>query len=145
MSELGILENKKVLIVDDEKDVLETLSDLLGMCRCQSASDFESARRLLSQNEYDLAILDIMGVRGYELLAQAQAKGVPAVMFTAHALNPEAFGKSMDGGAKAYIPKEEMTNIAEYAAEILHAHEKGVQRPGKWFAKLQSFFEKQFA
>jgi DNA-binding NtrC family response regulator len=144
MDEQKILDNKKILIVDDEKDVLETLSDLLDMCRCEWALDFETAQRLLDTNDYDLAILDIMGVNGYELLEQAGEKGVPTLMFTAHALSPEAFEKSMGGGAKAYIPKEEMANIAEYAAEILTAQEKGLQRPGKWFGKLKSFFENQF-
>ena len=144
MDDLKILENKKILIVDDEKDVLETLTELLDTCRCDLASDFHTARRLLKEAEYDLAILDIMGVKGYDLLEQAQEKGVPTLMFTAHALNPEAFEKSMEGGAKAYIPKEEMANIADYAAEILTAHEQGVQRPGKWFGKLTSFFDNQF-
>ncbi len=144
MDDHKILENKKILIVDDEKDVLETLSELLDTCRCELASDFETAQRLLDTNDYDLAILDIMGVNGYKLLEHARKKGVPTLMFTAHALNPEAFEKSMGGGAKAYIPKEEMANIADYAAEIVKAHAEGVQRPGKWFGKLQSFFENQF-
>ena len=144
MDEHKILENKKILLVDDEKDVLETLSDLLDTSRCDLASDFETALGFLNANDYDLAILDIMGVKGYELLEHARKKGVPTLMFTAHALNPEAFEKSMEGGAKAYIPKEEMANIADHAAEILTAHAKGVQRPGKWFGKLRSFFETQF-
>jgi len=88
MDELKILANKKILIVDDEKDVLETLADLLDMCRCEPASDFESARRLLDANDYDLAILDIMGVDGYKLLEHAGNRGIPALMFTAHALSP---------------------------------------------------------
>lgn len=144
MDEHKILENKKILIVDDEKDILATLSDLLDTCRCDMASDAKTALGLLDTNDYDLAILDIMGVNGYELLEKAGEKGVPTLMFTAHALNPEAFEKSMQGGAKAYIPKEEMANIADYAAEILTAQAEGVQRPGKWFGKLKSFFENQF-
>ena len=42
MDNLKILENKKILIVDDEPDVLETLADLLDMCRIDTALDFES-------------------------------------------------------------------------------------------------------
>ncbi len=144
MDDQKILENKKILIVDDEKDVMETLTDLLDTCHCDVASDFKTALQLLNANDYDLAILDIMGVNGYELLEKTKEKNVPALMFTAHALNPGAFEKSMEGGAKAYIPKEEMANIADYAAEILTAQKKGVQRPVKWFGKLKSFFEKQF-
>lgn len=144
MSDTNILRGKRILIVDDENDVRETLSDLLDMCHLDLAPDFETARQLLTESTYDVAILDIMGVKGYDLLEKAQKKGIPTLMFTAHALNPDAFVRSMKGGAKAYIPKEKMSDIASYAAEMLEAHNKGIQRPGKWFARLKSFFEKQF-
>ena len=144
MDDREALSGKRVLIVDDEKDVLETLSDLLDFCDLDQAGDFETASRLLSENPYDLAIFDIMGVNGYELLDQAQEKNVPALMFTAHALSPDAFAKSMDGGAKAYIPKEEMANIASFAAEIIKARDAGIERPRQWFGRLRSFFDRQF-
>jgi DNA-binding NtrC family response regulator len=144
MSDESILKGKKILIVDDEEDVRETVSDLLDMCDNDVAADFETAKKLMGENQYDLAILDIMGVRGYELLELTQQKGIPAMMFTAHALNVRAFEKSMKGGACAYIPKEEMTDIASYAAELLEARAKGIQRPGNWFRRLESFFKKQF-
>ena len=144
MDEHKILENKKILIVDDEKDVLETLSELLDTCRCELASDFETALGFLNANDYDLAILDIMGVKGYELLEHARKKGVPTLMFTAHALNPEAFEKSMEGGAKAYIPKEEMANIASFLNDVLDAKEKGKNPWARWYDRMGSFFEKKF-
>ena len=144
MRDVSILKGKKVLIVDDEEDVLETVSELLYMCDNDPVANFEAARKFMNENQYDLAILDIMGVRGYELLELAQQKEIPVMMFTAHALNVRAFEKSMKGGASAYIPKEEMTDIASYAAELLEARAKGIQRPGNWFRRLEAFFEKQF-
>jgi CheY-like chemotaxis protein len=33
MSDTALLEGKKVLVVDDEPDVLEVIADLLKMCR----------------------------------------------------------------------------------------------------------------
>jgi DNA-binding NtrC family response regulator len=144
MSDTKILRGKRILIVDDEEDVRETLSDLLDMCHLDLAPDFETARKFLAESTYDVAILDIMGVKGYDLLEETRKKGIPTLMFTAHALNPDAFVKSLKGGAKAYIPKEKMSDIAIYAADILEAHSKGIQRPGKWFTRLKSFFEKQF-
>jgi len=62
------IRGKKVLIVDDEKDVLDTLSTLLDICKIDAASSFEEAKRLLESNEYDIAVLDIMGVKWFELL-----------------------------------------------------------------------------
>lgn len=144
MNDLEILENKKILIVDDESDVLETMVDLLDMCQIDTALNFETAEKFLNENTYDMAILDIMGVRGYDLLEIAQKKGTATLMFTAHALTPDAFVKSMQNGAKAFIPKEKMADLATYVAGLFKEQQAGIQRPRNWFEKLKSFFENQF-
>jgi len=144
MDNMKILENKKILIVDDEPDVLETMVDLLEMCHIDTAPDFETAEKFLYENFYDMAILDIMGVRGYDLLKIAKKRGTPTLMLTAHALNPDSLAKSMEGGAKAYIPKEKMPEIATYVADLLKAQQAGIQRPRSWFESLRSFFEQKF-
>jgi DNA-binding response OmpR family regulator len=59
-----LLEGKRILIVDDEPDVLATLEDLLPMCVVTRASTFEHAKDLLEDHYFDMAILDIMGVAG---------------------------------------------------------------------------------
>ena len=143
MSETKILEGKKLLIVDDEPDVVETIKELLDMCHIDTAADFETAEKLLDRNKYDIAVLDIMGVNGYELLEIANKKGVPALMLTAHALSPDNFAKSISGGAKAYIPKEKIAEIAIYLSDLLKAQE-GTEKPYKWFSRLKSFFTLQF-
>jgi len=63
-----LLKGRRILIVDDEPDVLETLEDLLPMCAVTKAETFEQARDLLQDQYFDMAILDIMGVGGYKLL-----------------------------------------------------------------------------
>lgn len=138
-----ILEGKKLLIVDDEPDVMEALTELLDMCTIDTAADFQTAEKLLTQNKYDVAVLDIMGVKGYDLLEIAEKNGIPALMLTAHALSPDDFGKSISGGAKAYIPKEKMTEIDIFLADLLKA-QQGDEKPHKWFSRLKSFFELQF-
>lgn len=144
MANLEILNGKKVLIVDDEPDVLETLCDLLYTCSVDTASNYENAERLLIENDYDIAILDIMGVRGYDLLEIATQKGISTLMFTAHALSSSDFAKSIKRGAKAYVPKQEMSEISTYVADLLIARQNGVERPGNWYRRLKSFFKKQF-
>ena len=144
MEDSNIFEGKRILIVDDEPDVLASMIDLLDMCNVDTAPDFESAEKFIKKNNYDIAIFDIMGVRGYDLLALANQKKIPVFMFTAHALNPEAFMKSMKGGAKAYIPKEKMSEIATYVTDFFKAQQTGIQRPRNWFDRLELFFEKQF-
>lgn len=50
-----ILKGKRVLIVDDELDILETLEDLLDMCLIDTAPNFESARKFLDHTTYDVS------------------------------------------------------------------------------------------
>jgi len=143
MSATKILEGKRLLIVDDEPDVVETLKDLLDMCNIDTAADFDTGEKLLNQNKYDIAVLDIMGVKGYDLLEIANKNGIPALMLTAHALSPDNFAKSIMGGAKAYIPKEKMADIATYLVDLLKAKE-GTEKPNRWFSRLKSFFSLEF-
>ncbi len=141
--DLSILRGKKVLIVDDDNDVIETIMDLLDECQVDSASDFASAKELLNLNKYDAAILDIMGVNGFGLLEIAMDNQIPALMLTAHALSADNFKKSISAGAYAYIPKEEMINIPDYLAELILAATKG-KKSGKWFEKLTPSYDRLF-
>ena len=143
MTETKILKEKKLLIVDDEPDVVETIKELLSICMIDTAIDFETGKKLLDRNKYDIAVLDIMGVNGYELLEIANKKGVPALILTAHALSPENFAKSILGGAKAYIPKEKIAEIDIYLSDLLKVLE-GTEKPYKWFSRLKSFFNARF-
>ena len=89
----SVLEGKRILAVDDEPDVLDTLADLLGDftgLTLGRAADYESGFHLLRSWTYDAVILDIMGVRGFDLLNAAVHLGFPTVMLTAHALSAEA-------------------------------------------------------
>jgi CheY-like chemotaxis protein len=144
MNKNDLLTGKKVLIVDDEPDVLETLSELLEMCDITEAASFEQAKDLLETRRFDLAILDIMGVSGYEILKIATEKKVTAVMLTAYALTPEDVAKSHKGGAAYYIPKEEMVNIATFLDDILKAKQEGKNTWNGWFSRMASFCEKKF-
>ncbi len=139
-----ILKGKKILAVDDEPDILETLEELLEECDIETASSFDSAKELLETNVYDVAILDIMGVRGFDLLQIATKKKIPALMLTAHGLNPDNLVGSIKLGAKSYIPKDKMSDIDIYLKDIFLAQEKKIEKSGNWFARLSSFFDKRF-
>ena len=89
-----VLRGKRVLIVDDEHDILEFLTELLDMCKVDAARTFEDAKVLLETNFYHAAVLDMMGVNGYELLEIATKKGIPSLMLTAHAISKDNLKKS---------------------------------------------------
>ena len=144
MSEYEYLKGKRILIVDDEPDVLDSLEELLSMCEVNTAANFKDAEENLQTQYFDITVLDIMGVEGYDLLEIANKKGVPAVMLTAHALSPENMVKSFKEGAASYLPKEEMVNIASFLNEILEAKEKGKNTWSRWYDRMGSFFEKRF-
>lgn len=142
-SELDALTGKRILIVDDEPDILETLQEMLDMCLIDSAPNFETARKFLAKDRYDAAILDIMGVRGYDLLEMTTKKGIPTLMLTAHALSSDNLVKSIKKGAQSYIPKDKITEIAAHLVDMLEQI-GGKERRSKWFESLRPFFDKKF-
>jgi DNA-binding NtrC family response regulator len=144
MADAKILEGKKILIVDDEPDVLEALEEALDMCDIDTATEYETAKQLLKSKNYDIAVLDIMGVNGYELLAVANRQGIPAVMLTAHALSTDNFAKSMDGGACAYLPKDRLFEIDVFLTDVLEDGFKNRGLLGKWFDRLKGYYENKF-
>jgi DNA-binding NarL/FixJ family response regulator len=126
------------------QDILDTLVEILTECEMVTATSFESAKELLETETYDAAILDIMGVRGFDLLEIATDKKVPALMLTAHGLNPDNLVGSIKIGAKSYIPKDKISDIDIFLKEVLLAKEMGVERPGNWFSRLGSYFDNRF-
>jgi DNA-binding response OmpR family regulator len=144
MASDDILKGKKILIVDDEVDILETLKESLDMCDIETASTYETAKELMESKSYEAVILDIMGVRGFDLLELAVDKKMPALMLTAHGLNPDNLVGSIKLGAKSYVPKDKMYEIDIYLREILTAQEEGIEKSGNWFARLSAFFDERF-
>jgi CheY-like chemotaxis protein len=138
------IRGRRVLIVDDEKDILDTLTDLLQVCKIDRASSFEEAKTLLETEYFDVAVLDIMGVNGYKLLDIANSKRVAALMLTAHALSEADLKKSAKGGAAYYAPKEEISNIAIFVADVVEAVDKGKSAWIRLFERLGGFYDKRF-
>jgi DNA-binding response OmpR family regulator len=108
------------------------------------ANNFEDARDLLEGESFDLALLDIMGVRGYDLLKIASAKGIPSVMLTSYALSVKDTVKSFKGGAASYVPKEEMAHIATFLNDILVSRKDGKTKGKRWLDRLENFYDKNF-
>jgi CheY-like chemotaxis protein len=144
MDLLKALKGKWILVVDDEEDILRTVYELLDMCRIDTARTYEEAKALLEKNQYHAAILDIMGVRGYDLLDIAIRRNIPALMLTAHALTKEDLKKSAERGAAFYAPKDEISNIALYLGDVLEARAKKQNPWVKWYERLSGFCDRRF-
>jgi DNA-binding NtrC family response regulator len=142
----SILNDKKILAVDDEPDVLDSLEELITAdaprCLIDKAGGFEEAAALLAANTYDLVILDIMGVRGFDLLEIAVKRQFRVAMLTAHSLTPEALKRSYDMKAYAFLPKEKLVDIVPFLEDVLkYDYATGWKR---LFQKLHGFFSDRF-
>ena len=144
MNSENLLEGKKILVVDDEPDILDTVEELLSMCEVEKASTFNEAWERLGTQYYDLVILDIMGVQGYRLLELANERKVPAVMLTAHAMTPDNVVRSHQEGAAYFLPKDEMSQIASHLNDIFEAKKEGKTTWWRWLDRLGAFFEARF-
>jgi CheY-like chemotaxis protein len=142
----SILDGKRILAVDDEPDVLSVLEEeIRGVCKdCtfERATQYEQAAALLKSNTYDLVILDIMGVRGFDLLKLAVGRNFKVAMLTAHALNPDALKRAFESKARAYLPKEKLGEVVPFLEDVLRYD----YLPGwkRLLENLKGFFDSRF-
>ena len=130
------LTGKRILVVDDEPDACELIAEELAGATVDAAHTYAEARARLDAARYDLVILDIMGVRGFELLAEFGRK-VPCIMLTAHHLRPPELERAIAGGALLFLPKDEIGSIALHAARAL----AGGESLWPWLFKRVDFRE----
>jgi len=142
MSTDSLLKNKHVLVVDDEPDVLEFVEEELEMCLIDTAMTYDDALQYLQNYTYDIVILDIMGVNGFQLLHEAVSKGFPTVMLTSHALSPESLKKSIKLGAVSFLPKEKMPELILFLEDVVMGGGKTVWQ--KLFDRLGGYFDRRF-
>lgn len=102
--------NSRILIVDDEADTCENLSDIftdLGYT-VDIAHDGKSALKLVKSTSYDIALLDLKmpGMDGLELYRHIRAvsAGTVAIVITAYASGNTA-ASVIDAGAWKILPK----------------------------------------
>lgn len=126
----------KILIVDDE----EAIANLIRMnlvkagYQCETASDGVEAANLISEQTYDLILLDIMlpGLNGYEVLEYAKTVDIPVIFLTAMGDTAQKV-KGLKMGAEDYIAKP--FEISELLARV----ETVLRRYRKAEKKLQLF------
>lgn len=144
MAEKSYLDGIRILAVDDEEDVLDTIVEALETSRVETASDYESAVQKINSKHFDLAILDIMGVNGLELLDKTVEKAIPTVMLTAHAISAETLMASIRKGAISYLPKEKLSELEHILNDLLAALAAGKPTWQVLFEKLGDYFDNKF-
>ena len=102
---------KKVLLVDDDADVIHYMKELLApYYDVQSRFDADSAYTLMKEEAFDVVISDVVmpGKNGYELCRQIkdniQISHIPVILLTAKATVEDQV-QGLDCGADAYVTK----------------------------------------
>jgi len=100
----------KILIVDDEKQLVDGLKDVLEQNRftVDTAYDGEEALDRIFENEYNLIILDVMlpSVDGFSILDEIRGAKIatPVIMLTAKSDVSDRI-KGLDKGSDDYLVK----------------------------------------
>ncbi len=144
MDDYDILKDKDILAVDDEPDVLEVIEEKLFDSHITGVTSFEEARHLIESKSFDLLILDIMGVDGFDLLKLCFARKMPAVMLTGVAIDIASINRAMKLGAVSFLPKDALGSLRELTAEILEGLEQGQSHWEKLFKRLGPLLKEKF-
>jgi DNA-binding NtrC family response regulator len=100
----------KILIIDDERSIRNTLKDILEYEKYQVdlAEEGTAGLELVKKNEYDIVLCDIKmpGMDGIEVLEKIQEEGIdtPVVMISGHG-NIDTAVESIKKGAYDFIEK----------------------------------------
>lgn len=118
-----------ILIVEDEKAILDLIKMNLERVGyyCVCASNGEEGADLLSENDYDLVLLDIMlpYVNGYELLEYIEPLGIPVIFVTAKGSIKERV-KGLNMGADDYLVKPfSIDELIARVESVLRRYHKG--------------------
>ena len=120
----------KVLLVDDEHELVSTLAERLSLRGIQAdwAVSGEEAMRLTEKNTYDVAVLDVKIPRigGLELKRRLHAK-LPAMKFifmTGHGSEDDFRNCSAETGEGCYLFKPvNIENLIQKMNELMKASE----------------------
>ena len=102
--------NHKILLVDDDRDLLEMLLSIFrraGYTKLLTASSGPEALRAWKENQSDLVVLDVMmpGMDGFSVLKEIRRTSrVPVLMLTARGEAEDRI-EGLEIGADDYLPK----------------------------------------
>ncbi len=135
------MNNKTILVVDDNKELRDALSEYLGRSNFTvlTASDGEDMWRVLETHEPNLIILDIMmpGDDGFTLCSQIRRNSsVPIIMLTAVTEEADRVA-GLEMGADDYITKS--FSPRELLARIKAILRRATHSPEAPFARKVTF------
>ena len=118
------MEQLRILIVDDEEDLVSILAERLALrgFQVEAATCGAEAMRHVREDDFSVLILDVKmpGIDGLALLAEIKQRhpDLPVILFTGHGSVADA-EKGMEEGAFDYLMKP--INIDELIEKIRSA------------------------
>ena len=118
----------RILCVDDHYDTSEMLQVLLsgGDYEVQTAATIEQARRIASETEFDLYVLDkrLPDGTGLELCETLNklSPQVPCIFYTGDAYEIHRH-EAMAAGAAAFVAKPDIDQLVNTVHKVLSDHE----------------------
>ncbi len=134
--------DSRILVVDDEPGVLESLEILLSSegYKVDVANSGQEALEKLKSQDYHLIITDVRmeGLDGIEVLKGVKGKNIniPVIIISAYA-SPESALKAMKEGAYDYLPKPfKISELKRVVKEALGEKRKGKDLERSYGAQL---------
>lgn len=117
----------QILLVDDNKDICEMMTLLLGLAdfKVSFAQTMAEGWRLAQSNSFDLCLLDsqLPDGSGYDLCRQIRdfAPDLPVVFYSGHAYETDR-QQGLAAGAQAYLVKpNDMSHIEAVMSQLIAA------------------------
>lgn len=131
------MENKKILIADDEERIVELVSDFLTAAGYKTVSAFDGQQALdiwnASKDEIGLMIIDIMmpHIDGWALTREIRkTSNIPIIMLSARAEEFDLL-EGFDAGIDEYVTKPFSPAVLVKRVEALIKRSNGISQPTK--------------
>ena len=127
----GRIVNKKILIVEDEEDILELLSEIfsdLGDYKILCARDGEEALRIAQKDNPDVILLDIFlpKMNGYDVCKSVKSDPTTLhakVLMISGVVHNSIWREAQEAGADAFIAKPfDSIALVEKVEELLRSN-----------------------
>ena len=115
-------ENKKILLVEDDKNIRDAIARFLNMAgyKVVTAEDGNIGLEMINSEHFDLIITDVVmpGIEGVEFIYRAKQinDSIPIVVMSGHTFGKESFEVARELGAVAAFEKP--FNLKHFGEEI---------------------------
>lgn len=116
--------NKKILLIDDDKDILQLIKDCLENYDVTTAMNGEEALDILEQHNFDLIITDIIMPKedGIGLILKLKKLGncIPVIVMSGNRLGKKYLDAGLQFGAVKVLEKPfNIKLLIEYIEELI--------------------------